>query len=98
MPHRSRKSILIVDDDKDLRSILGDILAEEGYQIGLADSGEQALEKLDENPVNLILTDLKMPGMSGHQLFADCAHRYPNIPVVILTAHGTVDEALQMIR
>jgi DNA-binding NtrC family response regulator len=98
MPENSRKSILIVDDDKDLRSILGDILADEGYQIVLADSGEQALERLERQHVNLVLTDLKMPGMSGQQLFEACSRRYPTLPVVILTAHGTVDEALDMIR
>lgn len=92
------KSILIVDDDKDLRSILGDILTDEGYHILLADSGEQALEKLARDHVNLVLTDLKMPGMSGQQLFQACSRRFPSLPVVILTAHGTVDEALEMIR
>ncbi|HKY31948.1 MAG TPA: sigma-54 dependent transcriptional regulator [Candidatus Polarisedimenticolia bacterium] len=94
----SHKSILIVDDDKDLRSILGDILADEGYHIVLADSGEQALERLGKQHVNLVLTDLKMPGMTGQQLFEACSRRYPYLPVVILTAHGTVDEALGMIR
>jgi two-component system response regulator GlrR len=98
MPENSRKSILIVDDDKDLRSILGDILSDEGYQIVLADSGEQALERLERQHVNLVLTDLKMPGMSGQQLFEACSRRFPTLPVVILTAHGTVDEALDMIR
>jgi len=98
MPENSRKSILIVDDDKDLRSILGDILTDEGYHIVLADSGEQALERLERQHVNLVLTDLKMPGMSGQQLFEACSRRFPSLPVVILTAHGTVDEALEMIR
>jgi len=92
------KSILIVDDDKDLRSILGDILGQEGYRILLADSGEKAIERLAKEPVNLVLTDLKMPGMGGHKLFEDCSSRWPHLPVVILTAHGTVDEALTMIR
>ncbi len=92
------KSILIVDDDKDLRSILGDILGQEGYRILLADSGEKAIERLAGEPVNLVLTDLKMPGMGGHKLFEDCSSRWPHLPVVILTAHGTVDEALTMIR
>src|SRR5262245_222216 len=94
----AQKSILIVDDDKDLRSILGDILSDEGYHIVLADSGEHALQRLEKQPVNLVLTDLKMPGMSGQQLFEACLQRYPSLPVVILTAHGTVDEALEMIR
>ena len=95
------KHLLIVDDDQDLRSILGDILADEGYRVALADSGEKALKRLegpDGHQINLILTDLKMPGMGGHQLFHDCVKRWPHIPVLILTAHGTVDEALQMIR
>lgn len=98
MKRQDVKSILIVDDDKDLRSILGDILAGEKYAVQLADSGERALERLEKDEVNLVLTDLKMPGMGGHKLFEDCTRRWPHIPVVILTAHGTVDEALTMIR
>ncbi|HET9480477.1 MAG TPA: response regulator, partial [Candidatus Polarisedimenticolia bacterium] len=99
MSGKAPKSILIVDDDKDLRSILGDILSDEGYRVVLADSGEQALERLQQQEeTHLVLTDLKMPGMGGRQLFEDCSRRWPHIPVVILTAHGTVDEALQMIR
>ncbi len=94
----SAKSILIVDDDKDLRSILGDILADEGYQVLLTDTADKALERLEKQDVNLVLTDLKMPGMTGQQLFEDCTRHRPHIPVVILTAHGTVDEALAMIR
>src|SRR5262245_30182452 len=97
-PATSQKAILIVDDDKDLRSILGDILADEGYRITLADSGQHALERLASQHVNLVLTDLKMPGMSGQELFEACSRRFPSLPVVILTAHGTVDEALEMIR
>ncbi len=92
------KSILIVDDDKDLRSILGDILADEGFRIALAESSEAALDRLESQEFNLLLTDLKMPGMDGHELFKECSRRWPNLPVVILTAHGTVDEALEMIR
>ena len=98
MKRHEAKSILIVDDDKDLRSLLGDILAGEKYDVLLSDSGERALERLEKDEVNLVLTDLKMPGMGGHRLFEDCTRRWPHIPVVILTAHGTVDEALAMIR
>ncbi|MFQ5700467.1 MAG: sigma-54-dependent transcriptional regulator [Acidobacteriota bacterium] len=92
------KSVLIVDDDKDLRFILGDILSDEGYRVLLAASGEKALELLGRESVNLLVTDMKMPGISGQQLFRDCSKRWPHIPVVILTAHGTVEEALEMIR
>lgn len=98
MSDPSMKSILIVDDDKDLRSILGDILADEGYQVSLAKSGEEALKRLSEQELNLLLTDLKMPGMGGHQLFKDCLKRWPHVPIIILTAHGSVDDALEMIR
>jgi len=98
MPDPAPKSILVVDDDQHLRSILGDILAHEGYHVVMAESGEKALDRLEKQEVNLVLTDLKMPGMGGHKLFEDCSRRWPQIPVVILTAHGTVDEALEMIR
>ncbi len=95
---RSSRSILIVDDDKDLRFILGDILSEEGYQVRLAERGEAAIAMLEKQAVNLLVTDMKMPGLSGLDLFKQVSRRWPHIPVVILTAHGNVDEALEMIR
>jgi len=98
MVDASSKSILIVDDDHDLRFILGDILTEEGFDIHQAETGEQALDILDRRGVNLVLTDMKMPGMGGLELFKNCSRRWPHIPVVILTAHGNVDEALGLIR
>jgi DNA-binding NtrC family response regulator len=94
----STRSILIVDDDKDLRFILGDILSQEGYHVMLAASGEEALRRLEKEPINLLITDMKMPGLSGHDLFEQSTRKWPHIPVVIMTAHGNVDEALQMIR
>ena len=98
MSTRASRSILIVDDDKDLRFILGDILSQEGYHVMLAASGEEALKRLEKEPINLLVTDMKMPGLSGHELFEQTVRKWPHIPVVILTAHGNVDEALQMIR
>ena len=94
----SSRSILIVDDDKDLRFILGDILSQEGYHVMLASSGEDALKRLEKEPINLLMTDMKMPGLSGHELFEQATRKWPHIPVMIMTAHGNVDEALQMIR
>ena len=94
----SSRSILIVDDDKDLRFILGDILSQEGYHVMLAASGEDALKRLEKEPINLLVTDMKMPGLSGHELFEQATRKWPHIPVMIMTAHGNVDEALQMIR
>ncbi len=94
----NQKSIMIVDDDEDLRVILRDILCGEGYNILTASSGKEALEQIPEAKVNLVLTDLKMPGLSGQELFEKCSKHWPDLPVVILTAHGTVDEALEMIH
>ncbi len=98
MASPSTRSILIVDDDKDLRFILGDILSQEGYHVMLASSGEEALKRLEKEPINLLVTDMKMPGLSGLELFEQATRKWPHIPVVIMTAHGNVDEALQMIR
>ncbi|HET6373323.1 MAG TPA: sigma-54 dependent transcriptional regulator [Candidatus Polarisedimenticolia bacterium] len=98
MPAEPPKSILIVDDDPEHRELLGDYLAQEGHHVLLAESGEKALERLEKREANLVLTDLQMAGMGGRKLFEECSRRWPHIPVVILTAFGTVYDAVEMVK
>jgi len=87
-------SILIVDDDPTLLKLLGILLREEGFDVQAAASGEQALSLLAGHKPNLVLTDLRMTGMDGLALFDEIRRKHPLLPVIILTAHGTIPEAV----
>ena len=90
--------ILLVDDDKDLLQLIAMRLAAAGYAVSTADSGESALASVTVARPQLVITDLRMQGMDGIALF-DAIHRdAPSLPVVILTAHGTIPEAVAATR
>jgi len=89
-----KKRILLVDDDKGLLQLIAMRLAAAGYAVTTAESGQAALAALAAAPCELVITDLRMEGMDGLALF-DAIHREaPALPVVILTAHGTIPEAV----
>jgi two-component system response regulator GlrR len=86
--------ILIVDDDPVLLRLLGMRLEAEGFRVTAAESGEKARGLLEISPPDLLITDLKMGGMDGMALF-EAAHKLmPNLPVIILTAHGSIPDAV----
>jgi DNA-binding NtrC family response regulator len=91
----SRKSILVVDDERTQREILEMILSGEGYDVTTASSGEAALKFVAERRFDLVLTDLKMTGMSGLELLEKLVAFDKSIIVILLTAHGTVDSAFE---
>jgi DNA-binding NtrC family response regulator len=90
--------ILIVDDEADMRSLLSDVLEEEGYRVRTAESGEKALQTLAEEQYDLVLTDLRMKGMQGTALLSEVKHRYPDIGVILMTAFGTVETAIEAMK
>lgn len=90
--------ILIVDDDPILRKLLSQHLAHEGHEIIEASSGEGALSRLDHELPQLLITDLRMGGMDGLELFEVVHRKYPLLPVLILTSHGTVTDAVKALR
>lgn len=92
------KTILVVDDESDLRDSLGKVLRKEGYLVLLADSGEAALEVLSRKHVDLVLTDLRMPQMSGIDLLRCVKQQWPDVEVVVLTAYGTIEAAVEAMR
>ena len=97
MPDSGR--ILIVDDDPAQRRLLGTVLEADGWTVTEADSGDVALVRLAENPeIDIILSDLMMPGMDGRALLKEVRDRWPEIPVIILTAHGSVDSAVALLH
>ncbi len=89
------ETILIVDDEKNYPLVLGAILEEEGYETLAANSGHEALEILKNADVDLVLTDMKMPGMDGIELMERIKRHDPDLPVIMMTAHGTVEKAVE---
>jgi DNA-binding NtrC family response regulator len=94
----ARKSILVVDDEKNQREILETILSGEGYDVTTASSGEAAMKFVESRRFDLVLTDLKMTGMSGLDLLRELTNYDKSIIVILLTAHGSVDSAVDALR
>jgi two-component system response regulator GlrR len=90
--------ILIVDDDAALLRLLSLRLRHEGHEVIEANSGEAALAKLDHELPALLITDLRMGGMDGLQLFEAVHRRHPLLPVLMLTAHGTIPDAVKALQ
>ena len=90
----SQSKILIVDDDPDLIKLLTFRLQGAGYGVESADSAERALAKLSISIPHLVITDLRMGGMDGMALFQNIRKTHPALPVIILTAHGTIPDAV----
>lgn len=91
-------SILVVDDEELVRGALSATFARRGYEVLTASDGTQALALLAEQPVSLILSDQRMPGMSGIELFSALRQRWPDCPRLLLTAHADVKIALDAIN
>lgn len=90
--------ILLVEDDRALREALADTLVLGGYTYREADCAEAALVALGEEPFGMVVSDVNMPGMDGHQLLALIRTRYPQLPVLLMTAYGAVERAVDAIR
>jgi len=90
--------ILIIDDDSSLRRVLEYNLQEEGYEVGTAASGEEGLRRFPELVPELVITDLKMPGMDGFQVLRAVKERSPGTLVIIITAFGEVDSAVKAMK
>ena len=93
-----RNRILVVDDDESLRRVTEVQLQQGGYQALTAASGREALELLLRTPVELVVTDLKMPGMSGLELLKRIRADYPELVVIMVTAFGTIETAVEAMR
>ncbi len=94
----AREQILVVDDEANLRRVLAAQLGRDGYEVHTAEDGEAALAFLKEHHIDVVITDLRMPKMGGMDLLRGALREDPNLPVVILTAHGTVDTAVEALK
>lgn len=89
-----RIKVLLVDDDPGVLQLLSMRLEALNFEVICADGGETALAKLQTESANIVISDLRMDGMDGIELFEKIQHRYPSIPVIVLTAHGSIKEAV----
>ncbi len=80
------KKILIVDDEEDVRLFLGDFLSERDLQVSTAASGEEALQKMEKSPADVVLLDIMMPGIDGLECLKLIREKYPKTAVIMLTA------------
>jgi DNA-binding NtrC family response regulator len=98
MENNASKKILIVDDESEMRIALETTLKRENYQLVCAEDGKQALDQFEDNAFDLVLTDVRMPKLSGLELLRAVKERAPKIPVVMMTAYGTIDNAVEAMK
>lgn len=90
--------ILVVDDEANLRKVLAAILRKDGYEVAVAENGEQALAEFEKNGADVIISDLVMPKLGGMDILNRVRASRDDVPVIIITAHGTVDSAVEAIK
>ncbi len=94
----AKPKILVVDDDRSILAVLEARLSSIDYRVATASGGEEALELLNAGPVDLMITDVKMPGLGGMDLFSAAQQIYPGLPVIFLTAYGTIPDAVKALK
>lgn len=92
------KRILIIDDERSIRRALGEILAFEGYEVLEAEDGQIGLAIIEQKSIDLIFCDIKMPGMDGLEVLELHHKKHPEIPVVMISGHGTIETAVEAIK
>ena len=97
MKKRNEK-ILIIDDNENILETLGDVLKEKGFNVKTAETGNQAIQRADEEFFNLNLVDMQLPDMTGIDILREMKRKFPARMNVIITAHATVDTALDALR
>jgi two-component system response regulator AtoC len=93
-----RKRLLLVDDDRAMREMLASLFSDLGYEAVEAASAEDALARLEEEDFDVVLSDIRMPGRSGIEMVSDVKRLRPETPVVLMTAFGSVDSAVEAIQ
>ncbi len=92
------RRILVVDDEEPMRHILSHLLTAAGYDVRAAPSAHSALSEIDASEPDLVLTDVRMPGMTGIELLARIRQRYPDIMVIVMSAYGTLETAIEAVK
>lgn len=94
----SNLTILTIDDEENIRNGLADNFELEGYNVKAAGSGKEGLKIIENESIDLVITDLKMDGMSGLEVVRQVTTKYPGIPIIVLTGHGSIDDATEAIK
>lgn len=102
IPNESKKmnpkKILIVDDQKDLCTALEKIIGQEGYEVSSVFNGKNAIAQIQKDPFDFVILDLKLPGLPGERVFSEIRRLRPKTKIVIMTGHGTIQSAAQMMQ
>ena len=92
------EKILVVDDEPLIRDLLRDILKEEGYEVSIAMEGLSALKKVKREETDLVITDVKMPGLDGIKLLKEIKEVSPSTLVIVITGYGTIENAVEAMK
>src|SRR5579871_1019105 len=98
MAEAAPQHLLLVDDEPALREVMAERLAEHGFLVEQAGSGEEAIERLSDFAFDVLITDLRLPGLDGRQVLDEAFARYPEILAIVITGYGTVREAVEVTR
>ncbi|MBW1637243.1 MAG: response regulator, partial [Deltaproteobacteria bacterium] len=94
----SEYSILIVDDEPNYLVVLSELLQDEGFEVFTAPDGEQGLRIVNDVDLDIIITDMQMPGMDGIQFMLKIKEKLPDLPVIVITAYAEVDTAVDAMQ
>jgi len=92
-----KRTVLVVDDEQNMQTVMRMILEDAGHVVITAGSGEEALKHIQNPNLDVVLSDMKMPGMGGEGLLARCRVDRPDVPVIVVTAHGTIKSAVKSV-
>jgi DNA-binding NtrC family response regulator len=98
MTDASPQHLLLIDDEAPFREVIAERLAEQGFQVEQAGTGEEAVAKLNDFAFDILITDLRLPGVDGRQVLDEAFTRYPDIIAIVITGYGTVREAVEVTR
>ena len=90
--------ILVVDDEQSMRDFLKILLIKDGHNVVTAENGERAMEILHNEPVTLVISDIRMPGISGLELLENIKSDFSNLPVIMITAFASPDDAVHAMK
>ena len=94
----AKAQILIVEDDRDLREALVTTLELAKFRVREASNAHEALARLAEAPVDMVVSDVNMPGLSGHELLGEVQRLYPGLPMMLITAYGQISHAVSAMQ
>src|SRR5471030_2177204 len=98
MTDAAPQHLLLVDDEAAFREVIAERLSEQGFRVEQAGTGEEAVARLNDFAFDILVTDLRLPGVDGRQVLDEAFARYPDIIAIVITGYGTVREAVEVTR